>query len=127
MEAENFSVGQMTTAEVQSAMAQVKSMVAGWAPWKDLEVSNVELEQMMTRKLKARRFLKFKTETSGVHVRDDEARAYYEKNRVKFGNLPFEQFKHQIKEYLSQELLQERLKDWFEILKRKYRVKLLGT
>jgi hypothetical protein len=127
LEAENFSVGQVTSAEIQNGVNQVKSLVDGWEPWKALEVSHLELEQFMTRKLKARRFLKFKTDTSGVRVSDEDAKAYYEKNRVKFGNLPFAQFKAQIKEYLSQEALQDRLKDWFEILKRKYRVKLLGT
>lgn len=127
MEAENFSVGQVTSVEIQNGVNQVKSMTGSWEPWKDLEVSHAELEQIMTRKLKARRFLKFKTDTSGVRVSDEDAKAYFEKNRVKFGNLPYSQFKSQIKEYLSQEALQDRLKDWFEILKRKYRVKLLGT
>lgn len=127
MEAENFSIGQVPANEVQNAMAHVKEMVAGWAPWKDLEVSSGELEQMMTRKLKARNFLKFKTETSGVRVTEHDIKNYYEKNRLKFGNTPLVQVKSQIKDFLSQELLQERLKDWFEILKRKYRVKLLGT
>lgn len=127
MEAENFSIGQVPANEVQNAMAHVKDMVAGWAPWKDLEVSSGELEQMMTRKLKARNFLKFKTDTSGVRVTERDIKNYYEKNRLKFGNTPLAQVKPQIKDFLSQELLQERLKDWFEILKRKYRVKLLGT
>src|SRR6185312_3778126 len=54
MEAENFSVGQVSQGEVQSAMAHVKEMVSGWGPWKDLDVSSAEFEQMMTRKLKAR-------------------------------------------------------------------------
>jgi hypothetical protein len=127
MEAENFSIGQVPASEVQSAMAHVKDMVAGWAPWKNLEVSSGEFEQMMTRKLKARNFLKFKTDTSGVRVTEHDIKNYYDKNRLKFGNTPLAQVKPQIKDFLSQELLQERLKDWFEILKRKYRVKLLGT
>lgn len=127
MEAENFSIGQVPATEVQTSVAHVKEMVAGWQPWKDFEVSNTELDQMMGRKLKARNFLKFKTDTSGVRVTEKDISQYYEKNRLKFGNTPLAQVKNQIRDYLSQELLQERLKDWFEILKRKYRVKLLGT
>ena len=61
-----------------------------------------------------------------MRVTEHDVKNYYEKNRLKFGNTPLVQVKPQIKDFLSQELLQERLKDWFEILKRKYRVKLLG-
>jgi hypothetical protein len=126
-EAENFSIAQVSADDVRTSMAHVKELTAAWPFWKTLEVSSAELEQMMTRKLKARNFLKFKTETSGVRISEREVKEYYDKNRLKFGNTPLEQVKGQIREYLSREQTQGRLKDWFEILKRKYRVKLLGT
>lgn len=126
LEAENFSVGQINLAEIQSQQKHLQEMVGAWGPWLQLQVSKVELEQMTARKARAKNFLKFKMETSGVQISDEEAKAYFEKNRLKFGNLPFAQFKEGIKEVLSQEQLQEKLKDWFDILKRKYRVKFLG-
>lgn len=126
MEAENFSVGDVTVEEAQKQAKQVDEIVKAWPPWEALEVSSAESEQMITRKMRAKNFLKFKLETAGVQISDDEAKAFYDKNRVKFGNAPFSQFKDGIKEVLAEEMMQEKLKDWFDILKRKYRVKLLG-
>lgn len=126
MEAENFSVGQVSPEDMQAYEKHALEHLKNWKPWQGLEVSQLELQQMLMRKMRAKNFLKFKTESSGVQISDDEARRYYEKNRVKFGNQPFLQFKDGIKQVLAQEQLQERLKDWFEILKRKYRVHYLG-
>ena len=126
LEAENFSVGEVSLQEVQKEAKVVDELVKGWDVWKNLDVNGSEQEQMISRKMRAKNFLKFKLETSGVQIHDDEAKAFYEKNRVKFGNQPYAQFKESIKEMLAEEQMQERLKDWFDILKRKYRVKFLG-
>lgn len=126
LEAENFSVGDVTAVEMQKQAKILNDMVKGWSGWTYLEVTGAEAEQMITRKMRAKNFLKFKLETSGVQISDEEAKNFYEKNRVKFGNQPFSQFKDGIKEILAEEHMQERLKDWFDILKRKYRVKFLG-
>ncbi len=125
-EAENFSVGQVTEAELMARNQHLETQIAGWKGWQQLEVSDAEIRQALNRKIRARNFLKFKTETTGVQISDDEAKIFYDKNRVKFGNMSFSQFKDSIKEVLAQEQLQDKLKDWFDILKRKYRVKYLG-
>lgn len=126
LEAENFSIGQVSGEDLQTHKAHIEAQVKNWNAWQDLEVSAREVELMVLRKLRAKNFLKFKMESSGVQISDEEAKAFYEKNRVKFGNLPFAQFKESIKEVLAQQQLQESLKDWFDILKRKYRVRYLG-
>ncbi len=127
LEAENFAIGQVTPSEVQAFEKHVEDQVKGWSAWQELEVSPAEMQQMILRKLRSKNFLKFKMESSGVQISDEEAKAFYEKNRVKFGNMPFVQFKDGIKEVLAQNQLQEKLKDWFDILKRKYRVRYLGA
>lgn len=126
LEAENFSVGQVSQDEVVAQGKMISEQLKGWKSWQSLEVGPTEVQQMLIRKTRAKNFLKFKMESSGVQVSDEEAKAYYEKNRVKFGNFPFSQFKDSIKEVLAQEQLQGKLRDWFEILKRKYRVGYLG-
>ncbi len=127
LEAENFSIGQVSQEDLQNYDKHLHEQVKGWEPWKELEASQLEVQQMIMRKLRAKNFLKFKTESSGVQISDEEAKKYFEKNRAnKFGNAPFSQFKDAIKEALAQEQLQDKLKDWFEILKRKYRVHYLG-
>lgn len=124
-EAENFSVAELGQDELIEKLRQLQDLLKGSLAWSRLEVSDRELEVFMSRKLRTSRFLKFKSESVGVQVSDSEALSYFEKNRVKFGPLPFENFKSGIKEYLAQEQLSEKLKDWFEVLKRKYRVQYL--
>jgi hypothetical protein len=128
-EAENFSVGSVSDEDVAVQEKHVDEQVKGYAAWKDLEVTVREAQLIILRKLRAKNYLKFRMESSGVQVSDEDAKAYYEKNRVKFGkfgNAPFPQFKEGIKEVLAQEQLQEKLKEWFEGLRRKYRVRYLG-
>ena len=126
LEAENFSVGEVSVEEIQRQAKIVDEKVKGWSVWTGFQVNGSEQEQMIARKMRAKNFLKFKLETSGVNITDDEAKAFYDKNRVKFVNQPYAQFKDSIKEVLAEEQMQLRLKDWFDILKRKYRVKFLG-
>ena len=52
LEAENFSIGQINLAETQSFEKHVEEMVGGWEPWGKLEMSKVELDQMVSRKLR---------------------------------------------------------------------------
>lgn len=127
LEAQNFSVGEITAKDIQASSQHLNEMVKGWSSWAELQVSASEAEKMISRKLRAKNFLKFKVETSGVQIPDEEARLFYNKNKAKFGNLPFADFKESIREVLAEEQMQEKLKDWFEILKRKYKVKFLGS
>lgn len=127
LEAENFSVAELTQVELKEKQKQLQNFLKGSLAWTKLEVSERELEVFMSRKLRTSRFLKFKSDSAGVQISDSEALSYFEKNRVKFGPLPFENFKTGIKEYLAQEQLSEKLKDWFEVLKRKYRVQYLDA
>ncbi len=126
LEAENFAVGAVTQADMAGQIRLVEDRVRAVPEWTSLEVEEVELTRILNRKIRAQNFLKFKMETSGVVVSDDEVKTYFEKNRVKFGNMPLDQFKEGIREVLAQEQLQEKLKDWFEVLKRKYHFKMLG-
>jgi hypothetical protein len=127
LEAESFSVGQVSAEETKLAAQSYKEAFKQWQEWRDLEVSDSELELIIVRKKTAQNFLKFKTESSGVIISDEEAKAYYDKNRVKFSNAPFPQFKESIKEVLSRQQMEEKLKDWFETLKRKYRLKFISA
>lgn len=125
LEAENFSVAQVSNDEIKKMSAKMVEELKEWPDWKKLEVSNAELENQFQRHLRAKAFLKFKTESTGVRVSEEEAKSYFEKNRLRFGNLPFSQFRDSIREFLTQKQQEDRLRDWFEVLKRKYRVRYL--
>lgn len=126
-EAESFSIGQVDKDDFERWQKHLQEQTRNWSPWKNLEVQPDELSSILNRKMRAKNFLKFKMEASGVTVSEDEVKQYYEKNRVKFGNMPYAQFSQSIRDKLTQDQTQERLKDWFDILKRKYRVRLLNN
>jgi hypothetical protein len=96
------------------------------AIWKNLAPTTSERDGLLLRKLRAKKFIRFKTDSSFVTVTDREALSYFQKNRVKFGNLPFDKFKESIKTFLSQQQADERLKEWFRILQKKYQVRHFG-
>lgn len=123
MEAENFSVATVGDKDVEEGIAKVQRAMAGKPYWVQLEVSDLELRRFTKRKFVAKNFLKFKTNSMSGIITDQEAQAYYEKNRLKFGNMPFASFKENIKTFLAQQQLEERLRSWFEVIKRKYKVR----
>jgi hypothetical protein len=124
-EADNFEVAQVSRDEVQERSKKLGLILEKFEPWKKLAVKPQELEVIVSRNLRAETFLKFKTESSGITITDQDVKSYYEKNRVKFGNLPLSQYQKVIREHLTKEAVKERLADWFEVLKRKYQVQRL--
>ncbi len=92
-----------------------------------LKIENLEIHDLVLRKLKAQSFLKFKTESLVVLVSDEEIKQYFQKNRVKFGSAPLDAVKENIRQYLVTGQIQDKLKEWFEILKRKYKVKYFSV
>lgn len=123
LEAESFATSTVTRAERASAIRIVKSKLKNQKKWRALRLESHELESLVERKLRAKKFIQFKVESSAVPVSDAEARQYFETNRLKFENLPFESFKETIRTYLSRQQVDRRLKDWFELLQVKYKVR----
>ncbi|MCE3009625.1 MAG: SurA N-terminal domain-containing protein [Proteobacteria bacterium] len=124
-EADNFEIAQVSRDEIQKRAKKLGSFLEKSEPWQKLAVKPQELEVVVSRNLRAETFLKFKTESSGITITDQEVKAYFDKNRVKFGNLPLSQYQKVIREHLTNEAVKERLADWFEVLKRKYQVQRL--
>lgn len=122
-EAESFSVARISEEQIQEALRKVERSLGGKSAWQNLEVSPAELKKLVAQKLMAKAFIQFKTHSMAGVVSDSEALVYYEKNRLKFGELPFSSFKENIKTFLGQQQLEERTRAWFEIIKRKYKVR----
>lgn len=118
-----FEFNQVTDQEFKIAIETIQKNLGQSKEWKNLQVSNGELERFLKRKLIAKRFIKVKSDSMKGFTTDSEAKEYFDKNRLKFGQVPFVQFKENIKTFLSQQQLEERLKAWFEIIKKKYKVK----
>jgi hypothetical protein len=122
-EAESFSVAHTTDEQIQESVRKVERTLDGKAFWQSLEASPAEIKRYVSQKLVAKAFIQFKTNSMAGVISDNEAMVYYEKNRLKFGDLPFASFKDNIKTFLAQQQLEDRTRAWFEIIKRKYKVR----
>ena len=122
-EAESFRVAQPSEEELKESLQKAEKALVGSSLWTQLDVSEKELSAVLKRKLTAKKFIKIKTDLMSALVTDQDALNYYEKNRFKFGQLPFSNFKENIKTYLAQQQMEERLKTLFEVIKRKYKVR----
>lgn len=121
-EAQAIALAVVSKEEVLELTAKVNSKLAPLPQWRRLEVEGGELHAIVLRKVRASRFIEFKTQAAQVPITDLEALDYFEKNRSKFGTLPFERFRAQIKIFLSREQAEKRLKDWFQVIRKKYQV-----
>ena len=124
-EAESFSLGKIDKPELDAAREKVEKAVEGKKIWTAWQVSREELEKLLVQKMAAKNFARMKRESMTSVVSDAEAQDYFEKNRSKFGSsLPFSSFKDNIKSFLSQQQLEERMRSWSEIIKRKHHVRV---
>lgn len=123
LEADSFNVGKISDDEMKQALEKVDRATKGKSYWSGLDVSVAEEKKRIAQKVLAKNFIKFKTESLNGIVTDSDAQAYYEKNKSKFGSVPFSQVKENIRTFLSQQQLQERLRSWFEVIKRKYKAR----
>lgn len=123
LEAHNFDFGKADQSDLNLQIEKVKNVVKNWQYWQSLEVTREELSSAVELKYRAKKFIHFRVRSMIVPVTDTEAQEYYEKNRARFGDMPFEAFKKNIKAFLSQQHMDERLREWFELLKRRYAVR----
>lgn len=129
-EAKNFNASPAPEDDVQKSIQLIRQSTAKEelaGEWNKLGVSNSELRDVIIQKLNSKKFIQFKTRASSVPVTDAEALQYYQRNRNRFGQAPFTQFRESIKAFLSQDQSNARLRDWIELLQRKYKVKRIGV
>lgn len=111
----------------EKAFADAKKKVAqklfSQSSWKGLSPSEAEWERLLERKVLAKQFVKFRNESTVVPISDGEAKRYFEENRAKFGGLSFEAAKESVKAQTARSNMDRRLKDWYEVLKAKYKAK----
>ncbi len=122
-EAKSFDVVHLDEKEVREMEGRVARGLATTTPWKSIDPQPAEWKGLLERKLKAKQFIRFRKESSELPITDIEAKRYFEENRLKFGNLPFDNFRENIKSFLARSQVDRRLKDWYEVIKAKYNAK----
>lgn len=126
LEAKALSIDPMQSvsrAELSERIKSVQEFWAGKPGWAELEVSPEELRDVVDRKLLVKQFEKLKSDPSLAPISDDEALAYYRKNRSRFGAATFPDVRDGIKGSLSKAQTERRLIEWREVLRRKYKVR----
>ncbi len=86
------------------------------------DVNEKEVDLWWARRSLAQQMLENKLKTSSFEPTDEQVTAYYNSRKSKFGNLPEENFKKGIRETLRNQAKDEIIRDWFEGLRRKYKV-----
>jgi hypothetical protein len=125
LEAKNFDVVRIEGKELREFERKIAKTLSPTPAWKSLEPSETEMKGLLERKLRAKAFIKFRHESSNLPVTDAEAKRYFEENHAKYGEAPFENFRENIKALLSRTQVDRRLKDWYEVVKAKYKTKNL--
>lgn len=125
LEASNYKGGrgQISEATVQSQVRTAMTKLKGLKIWRDMAYEPAEIESLMRRKMRAKEYIKFKIDSSTIPISDKEVEEYFNANRLKFENLPFENFKDTIKKYLTKQQVDRRMRDWFELLNTKYQIR----
>lgn len=123
LEATSFGITDTGEIDFKSTLQSLQKVSQSSPDWIKLEIRESELKSLLEKKLIAKNFIRIKSSSLAGIITNQEALQYYERNRSKFGDSSFPQFKDSIKSFLAQQQMEERLKSWFEVLKRKYRVK----
>jgi hypothetical protein len=123
IEAESIAAATVSKEKIQAAIVLVQNKMRKNSQWASLEVGSEELRKIVTHILRSKEFIKFKVDSASIPISDREAEEYFNANRLKFENLPFANFKSNIKAYLTKQQVDRRLKEWFELLQSKYHIR----
>lgn len=124
-EASSFSIAEVSDEQLTTTREYLLKALSGQKAWEALQVPPLELDLFLKRKLQAGNFLKFKTQASSIAISDQDAQSYYEKNKRRFSGMDFNANKERIKSVIAEQRMKESMEEWFDMLKRKYRVRLL--
>jgi hypothetical protein len=127
-EAEGFGVAKVSVEDISRETTLCRARLQSpelKGHWMKLGITDEALRSLIARKLRANRFIEYKSKSSMVQVTDEEAEEHFKKNKAKFGSMSFDAFKEDIKSHLGKKNADERLRAWFDILKEKYHVRVL--
>lgn len=125
LESKSFSLISVTESELlntKKALLQKikKSKVSN--SWDELGITAEELAEMVKQKVYSQKFIDFKSKASYVPVTEAEAFNYFQNNKSKYEGKEYKSIKESIKKSLAKLQAEQRLQDWYDILKKKYDV-----
>jgi len=124
LDAESFQIAKVEPHEIKDLLMQMENILQKNKEWKNLEVTQKELEAHLERKIKVQKYLKFKSKSLVSIITDQDLRSYYDKNTSKLGHADFENVKENIHSYLLKIKNEEQIRSWLEVIKKKYKVQV---
>ena len=121
-EASTFYNSKVSKATVDRMVGLAQKRLSQTKNWQALAVSQKELRVKLERRLEADRLYLFKKKSSVLPVGKSEIETEYNQNRIRYGNLKFEEVKEKIRKAKTQANLKKRMEQWFSVLEKKYKV-----
>jgi hypothetical protein len=125
LESKSFSLINVTDSEIDKAkrdvLLKIKKSSSATA-WNELGVTAEEVTDLVKQKVYSQKFIDFKSKASYVPVTEAEAFNYYQNNKSKYEGKEYKNIKENIKKSLAKLQAEQRLQDWYDILKKKYDV-----
>jgi hypothetical protein len=126
-EAEALQAVTLSSREITETIARVDKALKTNEQLRKYGFSDKEIKASVICKLQSEKFMAFKADSSAIPVSDADVQTYYEKNRAKFGDMPFENFRETIRTYLIKTQVETRVREWLDLLQTKYRIKNLSV
>ncbi len=130
IESQTFSVSQLNPEEskkIEKAVLDSMQNSETQKKWSSLSAGISEIREVIERKQRTKKLIEFKISSTRLPVSEADALRYFQSNKARFGDAPFAQFRDQIKTLISKQLSDERMKEWVQVLARKYKIQKKWT
>jgi hypothetical protein len=125
LESRSFSLITVTDSEVESKKKAILSRIkksSAASSWNSLALTTEETRELIKQKIASQKFIHFKSKASYVAVTEAEAFNYYQNHKSHFEGKEYKTIKENLKKDLARQQAEQRLDDWYDILKKKYDV-----
>lgn len=120
LESQEFAKNEISEGELKGVVRRFFLATEDSQNWGFLKPSEIEVTELAKKKMLAQKFLDFKSEAFTDPISEATLKAYYDSNQNRFGFRGFEQVKDRIRIFLSKEKVAGRMKDWIDVLQKKY-------
>ena len=126
-EAKSFGLAKVSSKEIKRSSTKVlarilKSPLSSY--WKKWGIETDELDLFVERNIRARRLISIKRKSAEVLVSDTEIDNYLKANAIKEEERNKKNYRDTVRSFLGRRQGEERLRQWFQVLKSKYEVKV---
>ncbi len=126
LESKSFSLVQVSQKEVDDVFKKVMTKVEANSTlkndWSTIDAETAEIKEIILQKLASQKFVAFKSKSSILPITESEAYNHFQASKTKYPGKDFKDVKEVIKKNLSRAQSEERLNDWYDLLKKKYDV-----